>query len=166
MSPTPLLLHRTDLDRLISVLSDRGYEVVGPTVRKQEHIISYGDVSSTDDFPIGIGDEQEAGTYRLVDRGDDKLFGYVLTDSSPISYLLPAEAPIWAGKKNGNGFEEVAMPPPPKYAFIGVRPCELAAVAIQDAVFMGDGAICPTYRERREQAFFAAACQENLVALF
>ena len=136
MSPTPLLLHRADIDRMITILADRGYEVIGPTVRKQEHIISYGEVSSTDDLPIGMGDEQEAGKYRLVARGDDKLFGYVLTDASPISYLLPAEAVVWAGKRNGNGFETVERPAPPRYAFIGVRPCELAAVAIQDTVFL------------------------------
>ena len=161
MSTTPLLLHRADLDRLIEVLSGRGYHVVGPTVREQEQIISYGEITSTDDLPIGIGDEQEAGRYRLVDRDDDKLFGYVLTDASPISYLLPAEAVVWAGKRTDTGFETVECPAPPRYAFIGTRPCELAAIAIQDAVFMGDGAECSTYSGSREGAFFVSVdCTE------
>ena len=161
MSPTPLLLHRADIDRMITILADRGYEVIGPTVRKQEHIISYGEVSSTDDLPIGMGDEQEAGKYRLVARGDDKLFGYVLTDASPISYLLPAEAVVWAGKRNGNGFETVERPAPPRHAFIGVRPCELAAVAIQDTVFQGEGASYPDYSACRDGTFIVSVdCTE------
>ena len=162
MSTTPLLLNRADIDRMIEVLSERGYLVVGPTVREQEHIISYGEISSTDDFPIGIGDEQEAAKYRLVDRDDDKLFGHVLTDSSPISYLLPAEAVVWAGKRNGKGFETIEPSPTPRYAFIGTRPCELAAVAIQDEVFMGSGSECLTYSNRREEAFFVSVdCTET-----
>ncbi|MBU1227159.1 MAG: 4Fe-4S dicluster domain-containing protein [Actinobacteria bacterium] len=161
MSTTPLLLTRADLDRMIEILSERGYHVVGPTVRKQEHIISYGEISSTDDLPIGIGDEQEAARYRLVERGDGRLFGYVLTDTSPISFLLPSEAVVWSGKKSDNGFETAEMAAPPRLAFIGTRPCELAAVAIQDKVFLGNGHQDPTYAQRRAGTFFVSVdCTE------
>ena len=161
MSSTPLLLNRVDIDRMIEILSGRGYQVVGPTVREQEHIISYGEISSTSDLPIGIGDEQEAARYRLVDRDDGRLFGHVLADASPISYLLPSEAVVWAGKRDGKAFETCDPPAPPRYAFIGTRPCELAAVAIQDRVFMGEAHQCLTYSERRERAFFVSVdCTE------
>ena len=42
---------------------------------------------------------------------------------------------------------------PPAYAFIGVRPCELAAIQIQDRVFLRDDVKDPIYRSRRERAF-------------
>jgi len=161
MSTTPLLLIRADIDRMIAVLSERGYQVVGPTVRDQEKIVSYGEISSTDDLPVGIRDEQEAAAYRLVDRGDGRLFGCVLTDSSPISYLLPAEAVIWAGERNGKGFDTIDLPAPARYAFIGTRPCELAAIAIQDKVFLENGHQDPTYARRREGTFFVSVdCTE------
>ena len=84
-------------------------------------------------------DEQEAAAYRLEVRDDEALFGYVVGATSPITYLQPAEAVVWAGRSNGGGpFETVELEEPPRYAFIGVRPCELAAIAIQDGVFLHD----------------------------
>jgi ferredoxin len=44
----------------------------------------------------------------------------------------------------------------PKYAFLGLRACELAAIAIQDRVFMGGEVVDTTYRERRVAAFLIA----------
>ncbi|MCB2224518.1 MAG: 4Fe-4S dicluster domain-containing protein [Actinobacteria bacterium] len=161
MPETPLLLDRADLDRMIGILSERGYQVVGPTVREQEHIISYGDVGSTDDFPVGLTDEQEAATYRLVDRGDGRLFGYAVGATSPMSYLQPSDAVVWAGRRTGKGFETVEPPDPPRYAFVGVRPCELAAIAIEDEVFLGTGSQCPTYATLRQKAFLVSVdCTE------
>jgi formate hydrogenlyase subunit 6/NADH:ubiquinone oxidoreductase subunit I len=44
----------------------------------------------------------------------------------------------------------------PRYAFLGVRACELAAMKIQDKVFMGGAYTDPTYSRRRESAFVVA----------
>jgi ferredoxin len=46
--------------------------------------------------------------------------------------------------------------PPPRYAFVGVRPCELAAILVQDRVFLGGPFVDPAYRSRRESAFLLA----------
>ncbi len=156
MSTAPLVLDRAGVDRLIGVLKDRGYVVVGPRVREQEHTISYGEISSTEDFPIGMGDEQEAAAYRLINRDDGRLFGYAVGATSPMTYLQPADAVVWAGRRNGKSFDTVELPEPPRHAFVGVRPCELAAIAIQDRVFLGGGSQDPTYARRREGAFFVS----------
>lgn len=156
MSTTPLVLDRVGVDRLIGVLKDRGYVVIGPRVREQEHTISYGEISSTEDLPIGMGDEQEAAAYRLIDRDDGRLFGYAVGATSPMTYLQPADAVVWAGRRNGKSFDTVELPEPPRHAFVGVRPCELAAIAIQDRVFLGGGSQDPTYAQRREGAFFVS----------
>ena len=159
MAAKPLLLDRTGIDRLIGALAGRGYVVIGPTEREQT--ISYREISSTADLPIGLRDEQEAAVYRLADRGDGRLFGYVIPADSPKTYLHPAETVVWAGRKNGKGFESVPLPEPPRYAFIGVRPCELAAVAIQDEVFLGSGMQDTEYARRRGGAFFVSVdCTE------
>jgi ferredoxin len=43
-----------------------------------------------------------------------------------------------------------------RYAFLGVRACELAAIAIQDRVFMGSGAVDRTYEQKRRDVFTVA----------
>ena len=40
--------------------------------------------------------------------------------------------------------------------FVGVRPCELAAIRVQDRVFLGGPFVDPAYRSRRESAFVLA----------
>jgi ferredoxin len=45
---------------------------------------------------------------------------------------------------------------PQKFAFIGVRSCELHAIAVQDRVFLGDRFSDPGYRARREELFIVA----------
>jgi ferredoxin len=44
-------------------------------------------------------------------------------------------------------------PVPTKYAFFGVRPCDLSAIAIQDKVFLGGPFIDPVYERRRSGNF-------------
>jgi len=43
-----------------------------------------------------------------------------------------------------------------RLAFIGVRTCELHAIAIQDRVLLGGAYADPHYRARREEAFIVA----------
>ena len=45
---------------------------------------------------------------------------------------------------------------PPKFAFLGVRACELAAMRIQDRVFIGGPYVDPIYQQRRNQALVIA----------
>jgi sulfhydrogenase subunit beta (sulfur reductase) len=59
---------------LLNALGDRGYRVVGPTIRDQA--IIYDDIKSVPDLPKGWSDEQRGGHYRLARRDDDALFGY------------------------------------------------------------------------------------------
>ncbi len=48
------------LDRLVEALRDRGYRVLGPTVR--DGAIVYDDLESADELPIGWTDRQDGGT--------------------------------------------------------------------------------------------------------
>jgi hypothetical protein len=47
------VIEATGLDRLISILIDRGYRVVGPTV--SDNAIVLGELTSGDDLPRGWG---------------------------------------------------------------------------------------------------------------
>lgn len=159
----PLVIDREGVDALISALIDRGYEVVGPTVRSQT--ILYDTITSTADLPIGIRDRQEAGTYRLEDRGDDALFGYVVGPQSWKKFLTPSGTVFWRGLLTEDGFETVEPEEPPRYAFFGARPCDVAAMKIQDDVYLPveDG----TYTERRKRSFTVAVnCTEPAATCF
>jgi sulfhydrogenase subunit beta (sulfur reductase) len=153
MTPAQLVLDRAGIDRLIGALSARGYQVIGPTVR--DGAIVYGHLAGSGDLPVGWKEEQEAATYRLVRRDDEALFGYAVGPQSPKTYLHPAEAVVWAGERGKQGFVMVAPPEPPRYAFFGLRPCELASIAIQDRVFLGVERDA-VYGGRRAAAFLVA----------
>jgi ferredoxin len=144
-----------DFTKLIEALRAHGYTVVGPTVH--EGAIVYDEIRSVDDLPRGWTDEQDGGRYRLKRRADAALFGYVVGPHSWKKFLHPPAQRLWSAKRDGNGFQiESAKDAPPKYAFLGVRSCELHAIAMQDKVFMGGPYVDPTYKARRDGAFLIA----------
>jgi ferredoxin len=117
----------------------------------------YDTVASTADLPIGWTDEQAGGVYRLKKRNDEALFGYVVGPHSWKKFLHPALRRLWQAKREDTGFqiiEETSQTP--NYAFIGVRSCELHAIAIQDKVFLGGPSVDPSYQSLRQKAFIVA----------
>jgi sulfhydrogenase subunit beta (sulfur reductase) len=150
------VIDRVGLDELIAELSRRGHTVIGPRVRDQA--IMYEEISSTTDLPEGLTDEQEGGTYRLRERDDGALFGYNVGPNSWKSHLFPATLTLWRGRKGDDG--EISFEPEeqetPRYAFIGVRSCDLAAIGVQDKVFIGNGYTDADYEARRRDAFIVA----------
>ena len=141
------------VDELIGILGRRGYTVIGPRVR--ESAIVLDEIHAASDLPVGWTDEQEAATYRLHRREDRSLFAYAVGPYSPRRYLSPPKKTLWSAQRTEDGFELVddALDPPP-YAFIGVRACELAAIAVQDRVLRDGPYPDPAYVRAREQAFF------------
>ena len=155
MAP-PSVISRSALDELISELAHRGFTVIGPTVR--DGAILYEEISSTADLPEGLTDEQEGGSYRLAERDDSALFAYNVGPNSWKSHLFPSRLTLWRGRKRADGeigFKEEPLEVP-RYAFIGVRSCDLAAIGIQDKVFIGNGYTDPDYEARRQDAFIVA----------
>jgi ferredoxin len=143
------------LDQLIAALADRGFRVIGPTVR--DGALQYEDIAAVSDLPRGYTDEQTNGTYRLKQRGDKALFGYTNAAQSWKRYLHPPQARLWSATRSNGGFAvEAEEQPQQPLAFIGVRACDLAAIAVQDKVFMGSGVVDTTYAARREGVFIVA----------
>jgi ferredoxin len=153
--PLPQFLALADLQALFDVLAGHGYEVIGPTI-DQEAIV-YAPISSVDDLPRGWSDEQEPGKYRLTRRDDEALFGYVVGPHSWKRYLFPPAATVATADRTAHGWQ-MGIPDdaPPKYAFLGVRACELAALDVQDRVFLNGPFVDPIYVRRREQALIVA----------
>lgn len=155
MSAGLYTVERKDLDALLEGLRRRGYEIVGPRVR--DGAIVYDSIASVGDLPRGWTDEQEAGRYRLKKREDEALFGYVVGPHSWKRFLFPPHLRLWQAKRDGRGFEVQPEPlPTRKYAFLGVRSCELHAIFVQDRVFLGGKHADSVYKALREKAFLIA----------
>jgi sulfhydrogenase subunit beta (sulfur reductase) len=149
------VIDRRVLDGIIDALRDRGYTVIGPTLRSEA--IVYGELETADDLAVGWADEQDGGTYRLRRRDDDAVFGHNVGHSSLKGFLFPPRLAVWRARRGADGNLEVEPPgEPPRYAFLGVRSCDLHAVAIQDRVFLGDRYVDRDYEARRSGAFFVA----------
>ncbi|MDQ7066383.1 MAG: 4Fe-4S dicluster domain-containing protein [candidate division KSB1 bacterium] len=150
-SPQTVTLPSNDLSRLFQVLQSRGYTILGPTVR--DGAIVYDELDSPDDLPRGWTDEQEKGRYRLKKSGYGTYFSFAVGPHSWKQYLYPPRVRLWQMHKNGTGFELNAQNGPlKKYAFLGVRSCELHAIEILDRVLLQNGFEDPTYKARRKEA--------------
>jgi sulfhydrogenase subunit beta (sulfur reductase) len=143
------------IERLIEILRADGFTVVGPRVR--DGAIVYDEIDALGDLPVGWTDVQEAASYRLERRADAALFGYNVGPHSWRRFLDPARQRLFRAERTEDGFrvlEETA--PPPRYAFLGVRSCELHALRIQDRVFIEGRHSDPGYEARRRGSFLVA----------
>ncbi len=151
-----LILAPENLQALFDEISSRGYEILGPTVR--DGAILYDRISSTNDLPVGYTDRQEKGTYRLAKRSDDALFSYVMGANSWKRFLHVPERRLLRAEMEGNRF---TMTPEietvPKYAFFGVRACEIQALDLMDRVLLNGPFVDQGYKARREGILIVAA---------
>jgi len=152
------IFDRSELDHLVEILKRRGYKAIGPVVH--DSAIVYDELKNTSDLPVGWTDEQTNGTYRLKNRDDAAVFGWTVGPQSWKKFLFPPIQKIFATHKSTKGLDlpnsklqTSQEPTPTKYAFFGVRPCDLKAIAIQDKVFLGGPFIDPVYERKRTGNF-------------
>ncbi len=150
--PDPLVLDFADLDRFLEALRERGYAVVGPSVK--DGAIVLDDLSHAADLPIGWRDEQGPARYRLVNDAGPRAFACTVGPQSWKRYLHPARLTLW--RTRPDGAVEDGDAPPDRRAFVGVRPCELAAIARLDRVMAGGAVRDPAYVARRQSVFVVA----------
>ncbi len=157
----------SEIDTLIKALLRRGYDVIGPVVR--DGAIIFDQVRGASDLPAGWTDEQEGGYYRLKHRDDQALFGYAVGPHSWKKYLHPSEVRLWAATRQDGLFRILGQAERPKqrYAFLGVRACDLAAIGVQDRVLLQDKFQDSVYNDRREGVFIIAVqCTQSAATCF
>ncbi|HVW69795.1 MAG TPA: 4Fe-4S dicluster domain-containing protein [Steroidobacteraceae bacterium] len=142
------------LQAALDLLASRGYQVLGPTVR--DGAIVYDSISSLEELPRGWTDRQEAGTYRLEKRRDGAYFGYAVGPQSWKRFLHPPLERLWQMRRDGDNLSIEQSPIATKFAFLGVRACELHALSIQDKVYLGGPYRDTSYQRRREDNFIVA----------
>ncbi len=145
-------LPRAALSALFQELQRHGHRCIGP--RERDGVIQFGEIEEAGELPAGWGDEQRPGHYRLRRRDDRRLFAWANGPQAIKPHLFAPVEPLWKVERDEGGalrFEQI-LPEPEPVAIIGARPCDLAALAIQDRVFEDD----PHYQVRRRHLFLVA----------
>lgn len=149
------ILQAEHLDRLVQLLRQSGYRVIGPVLSEQS--IVYDEIRSAADLPRGWTDDQEKGHYRINKRNDSACFGYAVGPHSWKKFLQLPRRLVWrATKTKDHMVFNDAPDEPPLQAFFGVRSCELHAITVQDRVFIQGNYRNDSYRNRRERIFTVA----------
>ncbi len=153
------LLAKANLQILIDRLRAEGRIVLGPTVA--EGAIVVDEIRSLDQLPIGWRDEQAPGHYRLERRTEgpeaERVFDFTVGPTSPKRWTFPPRTPLTVARRDdGQVRHEPIAADPPKLAFLGLRACEIAALEVQDRVFLGGPFIDPDYGARREASLVVA----------
>lgn len=162
MTPKPnlqleksVVLDGGGLAQIFGELSRQGFRLVGPTLREGRLVL--GDLAAPDDLPVGLSDLQEPGSFRLAQGRAGSFFGCRVGQESWKKFLFPSNIRLFAARRQGPGWEALpAEAPVPRFAFIGVRACELAALEVHDRIFLKGPFQDPIYRPRREGAFIVA----------
>lgn len=145
---------------LFTLLTEKGYRIIGPHLANEA--IVYDDITTLNDLPQGYIDEQEGGRYRLIlDAGRkgnaEAFFRYAVGPYSWKRFLFPPVQKLWSAKRQEVGFSIAPeSSKAEKLAFVGVRPCEIAALKIQDRVFDNGDFADAGYNARRNKALIIA----------
>jgi ferredoxin len=151
---TTVALPKSALAGLLENLKQMGCEVVGPQVK--DNTIVYAPLSNVEDLPRGYVSEQSPGSYRLNYTGHGNYFDITPGPHSWKMLFFPSRSQMVAFRRSKDSQRWEIEPdtePTPLYALFGVRPCELAAIQIQDNVFLRSDYKDPVYRKRRQSAF-------------
>jgi ferredoxin len=137
----------TKLQSLIDLLRSEGFCVVGPTIDQQA--ILYDEITSVLQLPRGFSDSQSPALYQISKTpsgpASQKYFHFNLGPHSWKKYLYPPDSIL-------PGEHSTAKP----LAILGARACELAAIAIQDRVFLSGPFVDSDYALRRKDLLVIA----------
>jgi ferredoxin len=148
-------LPKQRFDDLIARLWQLGYRVLGPVPR--DGAVMFEEVRHSAELPVGLRDEQRAGRYRLVEGKPNELFGVVNGPGSLKRLVFAPEEPLLEVKRERGGLSlREVVPEGPPVAVLGVRACDLAALAVQDRIFLHDRFRDSHYAVRREKLLLVA----------
>ncbi len=148
------VLDRDGLDTLIERLRALGYETRGPVVR--DGAVVPGPISGTSDLPVGVTDDQGPGRYRLSTAPHARLFDWAVGPGSWKAEFFPAQQELWRTETREGSVDFIEpVLDASALAIIGMRPCEVASLAVLDRVLTGGSYRDPRYARRREGTFIA-----------
>ncbi len=159
-------LDEKGLEALIARLREQGYTVYGP--KADDSALHWRPIAGCADLPRGWTQELAPGRARLVPDSSSAMFHHWTCAEGLKAILHLPIVRVLAARRDNGAFRILDNPPPAeKCAFLGVRPCDLAALAILDRVLLGDRYADDIYQARRQGAFLAAIhCQQSAPTCF
>lgn len=155
----PAIVGITGFDALLTVIRSKGYTLIGP--RREAGVIRLGPIETAGCLPSDLRDVQAPGSYRTERETGAGPFAHAAPADTWKRFLYPPAERLWRAERDGDGFRmDGAGPEPddPPLALVGVRACDLAAIATLDTVLTGDGRNADArYRQRRERTLIIAA---------
>jgi ferredoxin len=144
------------LNSLLAALMANGYQCLGPSVVNGAIVMR--EFHTADALPRGLQAAQTAGQYRLTQDPENRYFAWANGPQAIKPQAFAPQESLWRAERDESGvLQFVAVHPEPvKQAIIGVRACDLAALALQDAHFMHEARPDPHYARRREHLFLVA----------
>jgi ferredoxin len=163
--PFHRFLNKEAFTDLFDALRRRSYTVIAPHVQKGA--VRLAEAGGPDQLPRGVRDLQDGGHYRLEKSEEDLYFEEVVGPDSAKRFLFPPHQDLFSFAVQGEAFvmdEARSRARPPSLALVGLRPCDLAAIRVQDRVFgfasepaMTACQLDRYYCQAREQMFVVAA---------
>ena len=149
-------LSRDRFPQLLDALKAAGYRCIGPQVR--DGAILYDEIDSIDQLPKGWQDHQSPGEYRIGEISSPRYFSWANGPQALKPYLFAPREVLWKASFDDtkNMVFSAAETGQQPHAVIGVRACDLAALRLQDAHFIGRSWPDPYYARRRENIFLVA----------
>jgi ferredoxin len=145
------------LGALVQVLIADGYQVIGPT--KSDSAIELAELTDAGQLPAGWGVETGPGYYRLRRRDDDAMFAHSAGPQSWKAFLHPSRRKLWS--TDADGSFQAADEETPRYALLGVRGCDLAAIGKLRDVLGGGKHPDGSFQARHQSLFVVAVnCTE------
>jgi ferredoxin len=142
-------------ERLLALLRNDGFTLLGPIAL--DGAIQLDEITGIEDLPRGVGDAQSPGRYRLRQRADDALFGWAAPSQPWKKQFLPSRLDLVRIRRKGSSLEvENATTQANPVAIIGARPCDVAAMRVQDGVLRDGPYPDGDYAARRGVTFVLA----------
>ena len=151
------ILPKKNLDNLIRILQAEGYLVIGPQI--VDDAIQYQALQEASQLPIGFSDEQKPGSYTITpSRRQNSYFAWANGPQALKPLLFKPKEILWAAEKDDSGaiHFQPHTPKPKPTAVLGIRACDLAALALQDKHFLQKEYVDPYYQQRRDALLLIA----------
>lgn len=149
-------IDRAQLERLCELAQEGGRSLIGPTLR--DGAIVFRRIEHARELPIGWTDEQAPGRYGLRRTGSERAFDFVVGPNSAKELFFAPRETLYRAERRANGkvgFTPV-LPTPERKSLLGVRACDLAAIAVQDDVLARGAMRDPRYVARRSDTLILA----------
>lgn len=122
------------LIRLVELLRSHDYAVVGPTLR--DGVVVLEVIERLDEALVGLRSVSSPGRYRLQEQ-PGALFGGPVGPTSPKRWMNPPRSIAWSADTTGGGIEIEAASGPGPRAYVGIRPCDVAAKGVFGKIWPG-----------------------------